>query len=64
MGVAATTLSALWMSAVIATGGQRRAFELLSSKSGLFAMPGAEALRAEMTENGQKMAGKMVNTFA
>lgn len=33
---------------VIATGGQRRAFEALSRKSGLFALPGPEALRAEI----------------
>lgn len=33
---------------VIATGGQRRAFEVLSRKSGLFALPGPEALRAEI----------------
>ena len=32
---------------VIATGG-RRAFEVLSRKSGLFALPGPEALRAEI----------------
>jgi hypothetical protein len=32
---------------VIATGG-RRAFECLSSRSGLFALPGPEALRAEI----------------
>ena len=33
---------------VIATGGQRRAFEVLSRHAGLFALPGAEALRAEI----------------
>lgn len=33
---------------VIATGGQRRAFEVLSRKAGLFALPGPEALRAEI----------------
>jgi len=33
---------------VLATGGQRRAFEALSRKSGLFALPGPEALRAEI----------------
>lgn len=33
---------------VIATGGQRQAFEVLSRKSGLFALPGPEALRAEI----------------
>lgn len=33
---------------VLATGGQRRAFEVLSRKSGLFALPGPEALRAEI----------------
>jgi hypothetical protein len=33
---------------VIATGGQRRAFECLSRHSGLFALPGPEALRAEI----------------
>lgn len=30
------------------TGGQRRAFEVLSRHSGLFALPGPEALRAEI----------------
>jgi hypothetical protein len=33
---------------VIATGGQRRAFEVLSRHAGLFALPGPEALRAEI----------------
>ncbi|MDP3014142.1 MAG: hypothetical protein Q8M92_07875 [Candidatus Subteraquimicrobiales bacterium] len=33
---------------VIATGGQRRVFETLSRRSGLFALPGPEALRAEI----------------
>lgn len=33
---------------IIATGGQRRVFEVLSRKSGLFALPGPEALRAEI----------------
>jgi len=33
---------------VIATGGQRRAFETLSRRAGLFALPGPEALRAEI----------------
>jgi len=33
---------------VIATGGQRRTFEILSQKSGLFALPGRDALRAEI----------------
>lgn len=33
---------------IIATGGQRRAFELLSRTSGLFALPGPDALRAEV----------------
>jgi hypothetical protein len=33
---------------VLATGGQRRAFEALSRRSGLFALPGPEALRAEI----------------
>jgi hypothetical protein len=33
---------------VIATGGQRRVFECLSRHSGLFALPGPEALRAEI----------------
>ncbi|KAF0145069.1 MAG: hypothetical protein FD156_1180 [Nitrospirae bacterium] len=33
---------------VIATGGQRRTFEVLSRRSGLFALPGPEALRAEI----------------
>ena len=33
---------------VLATGGQRRAFEVLSRRSGLFALPGPEALRAEI----------------
>lgn len=33
---------------VIATGRQRRTFECLSRRSGLFALPGPEALRAEI----------------
>lgn len=33
---------------ILATGGQRRAFEVLSRHSGLFALPGPEALRAEI----------------
>ncbi len=33
---------------ILATGGQRRTFEVLSRKSGLFALPGPEALRAEI----------------
>ena len=33
---------------VLATGGQRRTFEVLSRRSGLFALPGPEALRAEI----------------
>lgn len=33
---------------VIATGGQRRTFECISRHAGLFAMPGPEALRAEI----------------
>jgi len=33
---------------VLATGGQRRIFECLSRHSGLFALPGPEALRAEI----------------
>lgn len=33
---------------VIGTGGQRRAFDVLSRRSGLFALPGPEALRAEI----------------
>ncbi len=33
---------------VIATGGQRRAFECLSIHAGLFALPGPDALRAEI----------------
>ena len=35
---------------VIATGGQRLAFECLSRKAGLFALPGREALRAEIEQ--------------
>jgi hypothetical protein len=38
-----------WLPAfVIATGGQRRTFECLSRHAGLFALPGRDALRAEM----------------
>jgi len=33
---------------VLATGGQRRASETLTRKAGLFALPGPEALRAEI----------------
>jgi len=40
---------AQWLPAfVIATGGQRRVFEVISRHSGLFALPGPEALRAEI----------------
>lgn len=35
---------------VIATGGQRRSFDVLSHKAGLFALPGREALRAEIEQ--------------
>ena len=35
---------------VIATGRQRRTFEVLSRHSGLFALPGPEALRAEIQQ--------------
>lgn len=35
---------------ILATGGQRRAFEVLSKASGLVAMPGPEALRAEIQQ--------------
>lgn len=35
---------------IIATGGQRRTFEVLSRHSGLFALPGLEALRAEIQQ--------------
>lgn len=52
---------------VIATGGQRRAFEVLSRKAGLFALPGKEALRAEIQRldeeerriKGEKLKRKM-----
>jgi len=47
---------------VIATGG-RRSFEALSRKSGLFALPGAEALRAEIQridEDMKKLKGEKV----
>ena len=35
---------------VIATGHQRRTFDILSRHSGLFALPGPEALRAEIQQ--------------
>jgi hypothetical protein len=35
---------------VIATGGQRRTFEVLSNKAGLYALPGKDALRAEIRQ--------------
>ena len=35
---------------VIATGGQRRAIELVSRKAGLFALPGPDALRVEIQQ--------------
>ena len=40
---------------VVATGGQRRAFEVLSRHSGLFALPGPEALRAEIQQIDEKI---------
>lgn len=33
---------------IIGTGGERRVFDVLSRRSGLFALPGPEALRAEI----------------
>lgn len=39
---------AQFLPAFIITTGQRRTFEVLSRKSGLFALPGPEALRAEI----------------
>lgn len=47
---------------ILATGG-RRSFEALSRKSGLFALPGAEALRAEIQridEDMKKLKGEKV----
>ena len=47
---------------ILSTGG-RRAFEALSRKSGLFALPGAEALRAEIQridEEMKKLKGEKV----
>ena len=42
---------------VIVTGG-RRAFDVLSRKAGLFALPGAEALRAEIKRLEEEIAEK------
>ena len=42
---------------VLSTGG-RNAFEVLSRHSGLFALPGPEALRAEIQRIGEEIKGK------
>src|SRR4030067_3879289 len=42
---------------IMATGG-RRAFEVLSRKSGLFALPGPEALRSEIQSLGEEIKKK------
>ena len=50
---------AAWLPAfVCATGGQRRAFEVLSRHSGLFALPGPEALRAEIQRIEEEIKAK------
>lgn len=41
---------------IYATGGQRRAFELLSRKAGLFAFPGPEALGVEVFQIDEKIS--------
>lgn len=43
---------------VLATGGQRRAFECLSRRAGLFALPGPDALRAEIQRIEEEIKGK------
>jgi hypothetical protein len=48
---------------VIATGGQRRTFEVLSRRSGLFALPGKEALRAEIQRLDEDIKKKKSEKF-
>ena len=43
---------------VIATGGQRRAFEVLSRTAGLFALPGPDALRSEIRKIDEEIKKK------
>ena len=51
-------IPAVWIPAfVLATGG-RRAFEVLSRRSGLFALPGPEALRAEIQRLDEEIKNK------
>lgn len=45
---------------VLATGGQRRAFEVLSRRSGLFALPGPDALRAEIRRLDEEIRKKQL----
>lgn len=48
-----------WMPALIyATGGQRRALEIVTRHSGLFALPGPEALRAEIQRIEEEIKAK------
>lgn len=53
-----------WMPAlIIATGGQRRAFTVLSRHAGLFALPGPEALRAEIQRLDEEIKRKKIEKF-
>ncbi len=50
---------AAWLPAFVhATGGQRRTMEVLSHHSGLFALPGPEALRAEIQRIDEEIKAK------
>ena len=50
---------AAWLPAFVhGTGGQRRAIEILSRHSGLFALPGPEALRAEIQRIDEEIKAK------
>ena len=50
---------AAWLPAFVhGTGGQRRAVEVLSRYSGLFALPGPEALRAEIQRLDEEIKAK------
>ncbi len=48
---------------VVATGGQRRAFDVLSRHAGLFALPGAEALRADIQRLDEYIRHKNVDNL-
>ena len=48
----------LFLPAFVIATGERRAFEVLSRKSGLFALPGPEALRAEIQKINEDIKAK------